>query len=512
MTDTFWKELLEDSVAVSNVKIICSDGVIVTHKIVVATASSFIKVLMKKIPDGDDVSIFLPEFCKRDVEEFLSLRNSFKTDRDIFAGTNDNFLGIEQKFCQDFLKTELNEENNSEISHFSKSFKSDDDLKADSFEPSDENTEDIHSDSSKKGRLKVKRFLKKSAYTNAINYYHSGKCKESVNKVAKMFNVSQGTLSTMLKSGESYKGRGNRNKCLTESEENAIVKKVHEKVNNGEPLNHIILRNIVKEEIEFLKMNSPPERDNLDNLIQKDQNLKSFVYNFAVRHNLKKFYPDNLKEPREKKTTDELINKEILDPLINSQSVEELEKELIPNATTAQAKTRNKVILHKIATQNALSDLVNKKCSSINEAAKKYNLNQSTLSQMVKYGSPYKGRGNHKRKYLSDEEEKVIVTRALELVDQGQNFDLAVLKTLLKEEIEIITVNFPERIDLKEFLVDANKISSYLNPFIARHDLRKYFPEDTRQRLFECDVCFKKFTFKNTLVKHQKVVHYSFLS
>ena len=122
---------------------------------------------------------------------------------------------------------------------------------------------------------------------------------------------------------------------------------------------------------------------------------------------------------------------------------------------------------------------------------------------MAKTGKSYSGRGC-KSKVFTEEEELIIVSRALEKVKSGHHFDLPVLWKIIQEEAEIIKINFPERnLEMKK---------SFTRTFAKRHALHKYFSEDLRERNYECDVCFKKFTFKNTLVKHQKSVHYSFLS
>ena len=49
---------------VSNVKIVCEDGIISSHKIIVASASTFLKSILINIPFSDDVTLILPEFQK----------------------------------------------------------------------------------------------------------------------------------------------------------------------------------------------------------------------------------------------------------------------------------------------------------------------------------------------------------------------------------------------------------------------------------------------------------------
>ena len=76
-----WTELLLNTRKVSNVSIICSDGHLDTHKIVVASASQFIKQLMVPIPTGDEITILLPDYKREHVEQILhSVVSSSKAD------------------------------------------------------------------------------------------------------------------------------------------------------------------------------------------------------------------------------------------------------------------------------------------------------------------------------------------------------------------------------------------------------------------------------------------------
>ena len=51
----------------SNVNLVCRDGVVYSHKIVLASVSEFLKTLLSDIPVGDDVSVFLSDFSKKEV-------------------------------------------------------------------------------------------------------------------------------------------------------------------------------------------------------------------------------------------------------------------------------------------------------------------------------------------------------------------------------------------------------------------------------------------------------------
>ena len=80
-----WKQLIGDCRKLSNVKIVCRDGVTVeTHKIVLGSLSLFLKRIITDIPTGDDITFFLPDFHYESVEEFLgSIENETPTNSEL---------------------------------------------------------------------------------------------------------------------------------------------------------------------------------------------------------------------------------------------------------------------------------------------------------------------------------------------------------------------------------------------------------------------------------------------
>ena len=73
-------------------RIVCRDGVIISHKIIVASVSDFIKDIMRDIPSNDEVTIFLPDYYMAEVEICLNLCESSKRFEDIFRSERDNFI------------------------------------------------------------------------------------------------------------------------------------------------------------------------------------------------------------------------------------------------------------------------------------------------------------------------------------------------------------------------------------------------------------------------------------
>ena len=64
-------EMLKECSSMTNVTIVCSDGIIHTHKIVVASASDFIKHLLSDIPVSDEITLYLPDHDKTSVMKLL---------------------------------------------------------------------------------------------------------------------------------------------------------------------------------------------------------------------------------------------------------------------------------------------------------------------------------------------------------------------------------------------------------------------------------------------------------
>ena len=69
----------------------------------------------------------------------------------------------------------------------------------------------------------------------------------SVREAAKKFNICASTLSTRIKSGEDYKGRGRISKHFTAEEEEVINEKALELVENGQTFTINTLKRIIED-------------------------------------------------------------------------------------------------------------------------------------------------------------------------------------------------------------------------------------------------------------------------
>ena len=63
--------LLQDCQRLTNVTIQCQDGLVSSHKLVLAGVSDFIKNILSEIPVGDEVTLLMPDFRAEEVEKFL---------------------------------------------------------------------------------------------------------------------------------------------------------------------------------------------------------------------------------------------------------------------------------------------------------------------------------------------------------------------------------------------------------------------------------------------------------
>ena len=76
-----WKDFFYDSDRVTNVKIICNDGIVFTHKIIVASVSSFFKDIISCIPTGDEAILIMQNYDKFEVQNFLRIKETYSSDK-----------------------------------------------------------------------------------------------------------------------------------------------------------------------------------------------------------------------------------------------------------------------------------------------------------------------------------------------------------------------------------------------------------------------------------------------
>ena len=63
--------LHQETGQVSSLSLVCGDGVLASHKLVLATVSPFLSSVLAAIPTGDHVTLVMPDFGVDEVELFL---------------------------------------------------------------------------------------------------------------------------------------------------------------------------------------------------------------------------------------------------------------------------------------------------------------------------------------------------------------------------------------------------------------------------------------------------------
>ena len=103
----------------------------------------------------------------------------------------------------------------------------------------------------------------------------------------------------------------------------------------------------------------------------------------------------------------------------------------------------------------------------------------------------------------------------MERSDNGVNFSRQIVRQTMLEDAEIIRINEPHRklFPLNPDTGDIEIGAPFVSNFMVRHDLTKFIQAKRQlvERPYECIICRKKFTFKNSMVSHQKKQHSEFL-
>ena len=392
-----WDRFHSDCRQVSNASVICEDGVIFTHKLVLANISILMKSTLKEIPPADEATIYLKDFSKEDVELFMSemsfSKESKNTDLRILFGDD-------------------------RVSHV-------------------KTTSDDARIFSTKSEVRVKDE-----------------------------DDGEEHLSSNIFSNSDFP-------CV------AVLKEFEDKTGND-----------TKEFIDKMR-NSKSNAQKMSNK-SIDKKIK---YENAI--DKKEMEPDDLEE-FDRKTKEQII---------------EYEKDLIENPKTEKQKTVNKKIDKKIRYEKALAAYKTGRVKSYLQAAKMYGVSDAVLGRLVTAGTSYRGKGCTLKRFTA-EEEKIIAERIWKLNEGGSMLTNKMVQTIILEEAEIVQVNQPERTELMTFATNQLLWSFTIN-FIKRHEINEICNAESRKdleqrRIHECEICYRNFTYQNSLVAHRRKCH-SFL-
>jgi len=268
-----------------------------------------------------------------------------------------------------------------------------------------------------------------------------------------------------------------------------------------------------------------------DPLMQSEPNIKlefseeipeqKMVDDTDMFENFDNFYdegegPSDEKIPRKKSPKKGKVKKEtkipkMMNVLIQNPNLlddidDGFDERVTESPDTKAAKKKNDIIAVRNRYKAAIESMMSGECKGYHKAAKKFGVSKSSLYRYVTQGRLYQGSGS-KSKIFTQQEEAMISERALSRSDGGNTLTYKIVEDCLHEELNILRVNQPDR-GLPEVLTKR-----YLGCFCVRNDLKKHivkFAESKRHRIFECEICYQKFTFKNCLVGHQRSVHPAF--
>ena len=197
------------------------------------------------------------------------------------------------------------------------------------------------------------------------------------------------------------------------------------------------------------------------------------------------------------------------------ENIKNFEKELVQNPKTKRDFLSNQKIDKKIRYAKAVASFRSGRVNSYRGAALKYGVADSVLRKYILSGESFRGKGPILSRFTK-EEEKIIADRALKLTSsEGKDLTYQLLIDIVLEEAEVVKINQPERSDQMEFGNERSKIYSFVHNFARRHNIKNLINSEIKKdrdqrRNFECEVCYRTFTYKNTLVTHRRKSH-SFL-
>ena len=332
-----WDRFHSDCRHVSNASIICEDGVIFTHKLVLATISKLLEKVLSDIPAADEVTFYLKTFKKSTVEEFfddlLHKRDCNHFELCSIFGVNKSpeeplpvhggqlgeqghtelkaeephISSIKTKLDNDeqIHEAEVKIENNVDDSELDSNEPIEEEKQVKIYEHIDKVTEDkirefekglIKNPKTKSDFIQNRKVDKKIKYEKAIAFYKSGQAL-SIHHAAKMFGLHPQTLMKFIRTGGSFQGGGKYLSRFSKEEEKVIVDRAL-KLSGEDALTFKLLQEIILKEAEVIK-NNQPERS--DKMLFTGTSIISFTHALAVRNGIKDLVNSLIRKDRERR-------------------------------------------------------------------------------------------------------------------------------------------------------------------------------------------------------------------
>ena len=330
-----WDRFHSDCRQVSDASIICEDGVIFTHKLVLATVSELLQKILSDIPAADEVTFYLKTYEKSKVEEFF---NDLLHQKDCSHAELCSVFGVDtslkkplglplhvqggpwptrllselgsqeepqySSILKDPIKTggqiievKVKEENATDdleklVLESDANIAQDQDDEKKAQEDLNKVKEDkvkeyekelIKNPKTKKDFIQNKKVNQKIRYEIAFAFFKSGQA-QSLHHAACKYGVDPKTLKKLVLNGGSYRGTGMVLKRFSKEEEKAIAKKALQLYSSEENvLTYRLLEKVILEEADIVR-NNQPERS--DQMLFTTTSLQSFSRALAVRNGI----------------------------------------------------------------------------------------------------------------------------------------------------------------------------------------------------------------------------------
>ena len=340
-----WEKVHNECLQVSNASIVCSDGVIHTHKLVLVNVSQLLGTIMRDIPAGDDVTIYLKDFPRHIVEQVLMecSQNSESSHEELVF-----LLGLNRKTYQKYLvKKENNVINQQEKTLVKTEVSYQEDLDEEKYNAAEPEVDLVEYDNKvtvekirkqdnmnqgtsflgigdqevlednfdKETIEKIREFQnelienpvtpkeiklnkmidKKIRYEKAVAAVKSGQIK-SCRLAGKLYGVCHQTVGEFITKGTSFQGSGQVPKKFSKAEEKVIIERIKNLVEGGRDLTIKLIGEVIAEEAEVIQINQPERSETVQSVLKK-----GFVYNFAKRNNLNQLCDTEAKKDRDER-------------------------------------------------------------------------------------------------------------------------------------------------------------------------------------------------------------------
>ena len=515
-----WEQFYGDSRHVTNASIICRDGVINTHKLVLANISDLLRCILRDIPFGDSATIYLTDFRKVSVEQYLcdAIQRKETDEKKLhkLLQLNQNHDSVKVEREADFEAVKLNtrgtviskdEPNNSEVKVEAQSSNEQNSSDEDGDNNGD-NNEDADSDYDEdfKGK-QLKRKVKEGPVSS------SKKARVSTSKKSKEFTLLNPEELDAFDRAMDEKIRGMEDEKIEDpstTSELAFNKRMDKKIRYEKAYAEVksgraksyseaarrfgVCPQTIRKDDDFLQ--SEAEKRFGVGLKSEARNLddESFIQNYDKLWkdgDICDMDPEELAELD--KRTEEVI--------------EGLKRERITNPSRPQDLAFNKNIDKKIRYERALAGVKSGRVRSCREAARMFGVCRQSLQNCLKSGKSFTGSGRHMLKFTK-EEEGTIIARANSIIEDGQQLTKDALAKLILEEAEVVKINFPDREETMNWIVQSH-FQRFVENFAIRNNINgaDFKSQREAKKLFECEVCYQSFGSVSYLIQHKKTLH-----